>query len=93
MDLSLDEAVVLLAAEGKDRTQASKAAAILASSTKFDGPVALAMIKTLVDRRYLEVEKDKLYITRTGHSALLHAIPVVERIRAALGGVSFMVRR
>lgn len=91
MQLSLNEVLVLSATGGRSKPRRSLAedAARLAQSTKFDERVALTEIKTLEERRFLRSKNDNVELTREGWAALMEAMPVIESLRAAMGGASF----
>lgn len=93
MQLSLNEVLVLSATGGRSKLRRVLAvdAAQLAQSTKFDERVALTEIKTLEERRFLQSKNDNVALTRDGWNALMEAMPVIERLRAAMSGASFRI--
>lgn len=92
MEISFGELAVLASVGNgaKQRSALAYDAARLYQSTKFSPEIALVDIKSLEDRRFLAKTKTGLLeLTRDGWAAVLHAIPVVENLRAAVAGVSY----
>jgi hypothetical protein len=95
MELSFNEIAVLAAANvPKTREALARDAARLYPSTKFDATLALAEIRGLEARRFLQkTQGPTLEITGSGWAALMQAQPVIENLRAALAGVHYRVIR
>lgn len=89
MQLSLDEVVVLSSVSDRSKAQASERASELYQSTKFDAAVALSMLRELELRKLIEIEGEKMYLTRHGRKALQESIDTLDRVRTAASSAGF----
>lgn len=92
MDIGLNELVILAQFSGSyfGRPQSFKPAdlghraALMVPQPSFDATIATENIKSLVQRRLLREERDKtVTLTYEGWTAVINALPVLERLRAA----------